>query len=174
MIGGELDSGDIIDRDYLEIDQNTKVTSIWEWMGERIPHLFLNAIQKLLNDSDYVMEKQSNNPQDAIRCYPRRPEDGRINWIKSSIEVLRLINASNKPYTGAFCSFEDEKLVIWSAEIEDDKEIFYAVPGQITKLGDGFMVVACGKGKLKVTLVEYKEEVTRPNNIIKSIRKRLL
>ena len=43
MIGDELDSGDIIARDYFSIDQTTKVTKAWEWLHKKIPELFLEA-----------------------------------------------------------------------------------------------------------------------------------
>ena len=55
-----------------------------------------------------------------------------------------------------------------------DEEIFCAVPGQITKIGDGFLEVACGEGKLRIALVEYQGQVTVPSKFIRSICKRLL
>lgn len=44
-----------------------------------------------------------------MRRYPRKPEDGRIRWEKSAIDIIRLINASNKLYAGAFFEFEGVK-----------------------------------------------------------------
>jgi len=71
MQGGELDSGDIITRDYLPIDYTTKITKVWDWMTERVPILMLEAVEQLSKDSSYVLEQQSADPQDALRCYPR-------------------------------------------------------------------------------------------------------
>lgn len=173
MIGGELDSGDILARDYLMIDSSTKVTKVWGWMGERTPSLMLEAVKQLGRDSDYVLERQSRDPQEALRCYPRVPEDGRINWSMDAIDVLRLINASNKPYSGAFGEFEKEKIIVWDAQLVGDEERFCAVPGQVTLVGDGFVDVACGSGKLRIFSVEFRGEVLTPDSIIKSIRKRL-
>lgn len=173
MIGGELDSGDIIARDYLAIDHNTKVTDTWEWLNQRIPDLFLQAINQLSNDPSYILEIQSNNPQDAYRCYPRMPEDGHIDWRQSALHVLRLINASTKPYAGAFCDYEGQKFIIWDAELVGEFENFSAVSGQVTRIGDGFVEVACGEGKLRILSAEYAGQVDTPNAWIKSIRKRL-
>jgi len=174
MIGGELDSGDIIARDYLNIDHTTKVTHVWEWMSVRTPELMLDAVQILDANPDYVLEKQSKDPAHALRCYPRKPEDGRIDWTKSAIDVLRLINASNKPYAGAYCDFEGENLIIWDAELVSDNEVFCAVPGQVTTIGDGFIEVACGVEKLRVALVDYRGKVSSPTLFIQSIRKRFV
>ena len=173
MIGGELDSGDIITRDYMRIDHSTKVTKVWEWMSLRIPLLFLEAIEKLEADPSYILEIQSVSAEHALRCYPRKPEDGRISWSNSAIDVLRLINASNKPYAGAFCEFEGRDMIVWDAELVLDNEIFYAVPGQITKIGEKFIEVACGNGKLRLLEIEIDGLVKSPDTIIKSIRKRL-
>lgn len=174
MIGGEVDSGNIIDREYLDIDIDTKVTKCWEWMSQRIPDMFLNSVQKLQKDSKYVLEVQSKNPKDALRCYPRIPEDGKIDWNKPNIEILRLINASNKPYGGAYCFFEDKKLIIWDAELFEDEEIYLAEVGQVANIEkDGSIIVITGNGKLKINEVEYDEFIGKPSEKIRSIRKRL-
>jgi len=173
MIGDELDSGDIITRDYMLIDHTTKVTHIWEWMRQRIPNLMIEAIEKLAHNTNYILESQSKDPKNALRCYPRRPEDGKIDWKVSAIEILRLINASNKPYAGAFCEFEGENLIIWDAELVDDGEIFCAVPGQVTKIENGFIEVACKEGKIAILICEKNGVIYTPSAIIKSIRTRL-
>ncbi|RXK07202.1 methionyl-tRNA formyltransferase [Halarcobacter bivalviorum] len=174
MIGGEVDSGNIIDRKYLDIDINTKVTKCWEWMSQRIPDMFLNSVQKLQKDSKYVLEVQSKDAKDALRCYPRILEDGKIDWNKSSIEILRLINASNKPYSGAYCFYEDKKLIIWDAELFEDDEIYLAEIGQIANINkDGSVIVISGNGKLKINEIEYDEFIGKPSEKIRSIRKRL-
>ena len=72
MIGGELDSGDIIARDYLPININTKVTEAWQWMSGRIPELILEAVNRLEKDPSYILERQSADPAKAMRCYPRK------------------------------------------------------------------------------------------------------
>ena len=58
-------------------------------------------------------------------------------------------------------------------EISNDNENFSAVPGQVTKIGDSYIEVACGESKLKIILVEYCGNVGVPSLWIKSIRKRL-
>jgi methionyl-tRNA formyltransferase len=175
MIGGELDSGDIIARDYMPINMTTKVTQAWYWMVERSPTLFLESITRLMADPLFVLEQQSKNPSDALRCYPRRPEDGCIDWSRPATEVLRLINASNKPYSGAFCSFKGERLIIWDAELVVDQERFCAIPGQVTALTtEGYVEVAAKNGKVRLKLVEYKGVIGRGVGLaVTSLRDRL-
>ena len=75
---------------------------------------------------------------------------------------MRLVNASNKPYSGAFCNFEGDPFIIWSAEIVTVNENFNAVPGQITKL-ILIIEVACSGSKLKILLAEYGGTVGVPS-----------
>ena len=173
MVGGELDSGNIIAREYLPIDHTTKVTTVHHWMNERVPEMFLLAVNLLQINSGFVLERQSTDPKNALRCYPRHPQDGRIDWAQTALDVLRLINACNKPYAGAFCEYDGERLIIWHAELVSEWENFCAVHGQVTRIGEGYIEVACGEGKLRLMQVEVAGLVGSPNDWVKSIRKRL-
>jgi methionyl-tRNA formyltransferase len=172
MVGGELDSGDIISREYFPLNLSTKVTEVYKWMNDRIPFMFLESLDKFKTDPAYVLEKQSKDLQDSLRCYPRKPEDGKIDWNKSAEEILRLINATNKPYTGAFCNYEGENLIIWDAEIALE-ENFLAIPGQVTLINEDFIEVATGDGKLRINSIEIAGKIINPSMLIGSIRKRL-
>ena len=176
MIGGELDSGDIISRDYLSIDENTRIGEVNRWMDKKIPELMHDAIRKLERDPAYVLEKQSQDPKDALRCYPRTPADGRIDWSRNNEDILRLINASSEPYSGAFCFLNDQNLKVWRGSLVDDGEVYLAVPGQVAQIEkDGSMIVITGKGKLRIEEVSAGEEKQRvkPSLLVKSIRQRL-
>lgn len=172
MIGGELDSGDIIARGYFPLTISTKVTAVYQWMSEQIPILFEDALVHLESDPQYLFESQSKSADDALRCYPRKPEDGKIDWRSNAVDILRLVNACNRPYAGAFCDLDGQPLIVWDAVLAPN-ENFLAVPGQVTLIGDGFIEVATGCGKLRLNEVELAGEIQPPNKLITSIRKRL-
>lgn len=173
MIGDKIDSGDIIARDYLPIGINTTITEVWNWMHERTPQLFQKAVDLIAKNPEYVLESQSKDPKDALRCYPRQPEDGEIDFNMPSVEVLRLINASNKPYAGAYCFLNEQKIIIWEAELVDDDELFLATPGQVTCIFKDYIEVACRKGKIRIHSAEVNGKIARPTRWVKSIRERL-
>jgi methionyl-tRNA formyltransferase len=173
MIGGEIDSGDIVSRSYLDVDLKTKVGQAWRWLFEIAPVLVVDALEKLQANPTFAIERQSTNPADALRCYPRTPDDGRIQWDRPALEVLRLINASGRPYAGAFCQLDAERMVVWEAELGNTQELFLAVPGQITRIGGEHVEVACREGMVRLTEVELKGEVAPPSRFIRSLRTRL-
>lgn len=167
MEGGRLDCGRIITQDRLAVDNNTYIGDVYSWMEGRAPGLILEAVKLLEKDAGYTLKYADPDSPDASRCYPRRAEDGRIDWNDSAISIHRLIRASGRPFAGAYAFVDGlEKIVIWRAEIENDNERYYAVPGQISAIRDGNFTAITGQGKLRI--VEW--ECIRK---IKSIRTRL-
>jgi methionyl-tRNA formyltransferase len=173
MIGGELDNGNIILKKLFPIDINTTITMVYEWFEREIPGLFVEATLLLESNPDYCIKVQSKNPQDSLRCYPRRPNDGLINWNHEAIQILRLINASTFPYTGAFAILEQERLNIMSAELYIDDEVYCAMPGQVSLIiKDVGVVVITGKGKILIKTVSINGKLLTCDMLIKSIRVR--
>lgn len=172
-MSAELDSGDIIEREYIPINLNTKIGEVLSWMNNNIPSMFLSSIDKLNDDPKYILEEQSKNNKEILRCFPRKPEDAKINWSESAEKIIRLINASNKPFAGAFTYYQSQKIIIWDAIRVENDEIFMAIPGQVTLIQKDFIEIACGKGKIRIFEVEFNNEIICPSLIIKSIRERL-
>jgi methionyl-tRNA formyltransferase len=176
MIGGELDNGDIIERNFFPIDINTRIEEFFDWWDVEIPRLFIEAIKNLEKNPSYILESQSTNAKDALRCYPRNPLDGNIDWSSSATKILRLINASSTPFSGAFTTYNGlTKVIILRAEIIDINEQYCAIPGQIARITkNGDVVVLTGDGELKITLIQYNEDSVKPNKLIKSLRDRFI
>lgn len=174
MVGGELDSGDIVARDFHPVTEATKITELFDWVRRRTPELFAEAADALDRDPSFVLERQSTDPADALRGYPRTAEDGRIDWSAPSLAILRLVNASNRPFAGAFCIYGGERLTIWDAEpVADDAERFLAVPGQVLRIGEGFADIATGDGRIRLRSVQLGGEPCTPDRLLTSIRTRL-
>ena len=173
MIGDELDSGDIISRKFFQINDETKITDYLNWSRKVIPNMFKSSINKLNKNPKYILESQSKNPLDSLRCFPRCPEDGLINWKNDALNILRLINASAKPYAGAFCFFKNKKLIIWEAKLCKKDFNYLAIPGQIILVKDEYVDVACYKSQLRIFTIEIDEYIGPPSKFINSIRIRL-
>ena len=176
MIGGELDSGPIISREYFNVDINTRIGQVYDWIESETPKLVLQSVNEIKKNNDFVLEYQSLNPSDSLRCYPRNPSDGKIDWGKSNEDILRLINASSEPFSGAFTSLNEQKVIIWRAEIYENDENYLAVSGQISTINktDGSIIVICGLSKLRITEIEIDGQRGLPATMISSIRKRLI
>jgi len=173
MIGGELDSGNIISREYLPIYDDTTITDVYKEFDRLIPEMFLECIDILKTNKNFVLKKQSKLPKDFLRCYPRKPEDGRIDWKNPAVHIHRLIRASCEPYAGAYTYLEGEKVIIWKSELVKSKENWLGVPGQFAEFdGHGFLNILTGNGKLKLTEIEISKTRSVPNVFFNSVRNR--
>lgn len=173
MIGNELDSGDIILKNEFELTNRTKIGEVFEWLETSAPIIFLEALEKLRANPEYVLEQQSKDPTKALRCYPRKPEDNRIHWNDTAGNIDLLIRACSFPFSGAFAYFNDEMITILDAEVFNDHENFIGIPGQIAQFDNEHAIVLTGSGKLKITSVLYQGKKTTMRSISKSLRDRL-
>lgn len=175
MIGGELDSGNIIARRYITLDDEITIRQVYDEFEVLIPKMFLESINQLEKNNSFLIEEQSKNAEDELRCYPRKPEDGKIDWNLSAVQIHRLIRASSEPYSGAFTYLDGEKIIIWKSKLFKSKKKWLGIPGQIAEVIDnGDVVVLTGEGKIILKEIEIDQKRLKPSMIIKSIRKRLV
>jgi len=170
----ELDSGPIINKEYINININTKIGDLYNWMDKETPRLFLQSLKKLKKDKNYVLELQMNKFSSQVRCYPRNPEDSRIDWTKSNEEIIRLINASSDPFPGAYSTYNGQLVRIFDASLFEDGEKFYAVPGQICNRDSKSksVCVITGNGKVKLNRIKINNKDVSPYSYLKSVRLR--
>ncbi|WP_421710358.1 methionyl-tRNA formyltransferase [Algihabitans sp.] len=175
MTPGDVDAGPVLLRDYLKITDQTYIGDVYEWLDATIPRLFTDAINGF-STGDIEPIPQPSDPALALRCFPRRPEDGHIAWNHSVANIHRLIRASSKPFDGAFCFLTDgRRMTIWRGRPFEFPSPFCAVPGQIMVRHEGDPVVACGEGALRLELVEIEGETPTASKalVTRSVRERL-
>jgi UDP-4-amino-4-deoxy-L-arabinose formyltransferase/UDP-glucuronic acid dehydrogenase (UDP-4-keto-hexauronic acid decarboxylating) len=174
MIPGELDSGDIVARDYFSLAPTTRIGQIHDWMRAVTPKLILEALSSLSVNPNWVIEKQSLDPQDSLRCFPRVPDDGKIDWSRSGVDVLRLINASSEPYAGAYCYLGENLVRFWRALPAPIRPPYVAVNGQVLEVNkeEGWVEIACGGGtSIRVIEMEWDYRA-KASYFVRSIRSR--
>ena len=177
MIPDGLDSGDIIARAYLPISSDTKIKNVHEWFEKIVPQLFSSALDKISLEPGFILDTQSKIPSDIMRCFPRRPEDGEINWEVSADQIVRLVNASGTPFIGAYSTLDDTRIHFFNAlELKEDEK-YYAVPGQILRINDASKSVDVATGRGTIRLSEMKNSQGRDpdfSETFRSVRQRFI
>jgi len=120
------------------------------------------AFRKVLPCARTIFERQIDallagtareTPQDESQATyfgGRKPEDGRIDWTKSSREIFNLIRAVTDPYPGAFTDIGPARLMVWWAEPDSPAtQGRRGQPGEVLSLAP--LVVATGDGALELT-----------------------
>lgn len=174
IVPDELDSGDILCKEFFELSQETYIGEIYDWMNFMVPKLFINALNSLKREK-IEKQKQSTEECGVLRCYPRKPEDSKILWNQYADSIHRLIRASSRPFSGAFCYLEDGTLIrVWRANLLKHYGRFCAVPGQVLYGIDGNPVVACADGVMQLTEVTFENNQDAKSRILSSLRNRLV
>ena len=69
--------------------------------------MYLNVINKLEEKPNFILEN-SLKCKRYSQVLPKTTSRRKNKWNKASIYIHRLINASNKPYSGAYCFFKEK------------------------------------------------------------------
>lgn len=170
-----LDSGPVAVKRHLDLDDMTTIAEVYDWLRRAVPEAFCALLTNLAQDR-LVLHAQDTAPQAALRCYPRRPEDGLINWDRPAEEIDRLVRASGRPFAGAFTFLEGrERLTVWSTRPLLLAEPFLAIPGQIAYIDAGDPIVACRESYLRLLDVTFdgQDADTSKRRVGESLRNRL-
>lgn len=151
MEPGVVDAGPIYARERFPLTETTYIGDVYAWMDARIPAMFADAVDRLV-DPAFVPEDQALSGITPHRCFPRRPEDGLIDWSRPAPAIARLVRASSRPFAGAHTRLEGrERVTVWRARAVALDHDHDAVPGQIVgKSPHGLPLISCGEGVLEI------------------------
>lgn len=152
-----VDSGDIIAQHEIEITLEDTA----EILLDKVTIAATELVKKyypLLEKGSAPRIAQDNAKATYTRR--RRPEDGVIDWRKTSLSIYNWIRALSLPFPGAFTFWNSQKVIIWESElIKGYRARFDAHQGEILDSLDGRgMVVATGDNCILIKLVEVDSE----------------
>ena len=86
-----------IQREYIPIDLKIKIDDTYKLFEKFIPKMFLDSLNNLINDPNFILKKNWYKRK-FDEVLPKKFFWQKINWNKTNIEIIRLINASSFPY----------------------------------------------------------------------------
>ena len=186
----KVDDGDLVYRDdgspmtvKVSLDNDLSILEILDIVDREHVKLMMELIE-LLKDGGLQFIKQDLSRQ-TWTCH-RGPEDGEIDWHKTTWEIHNFVRGQSFPFPGAFTYYKGEKLYIWKARIVENAPKYVGrIPGKVVQINDdpGSVCVLTGDGILEVEEVSYGNEDAHPqlryNNrkpattYLKSLREKL-
>jgi methionyl-tRNA formyltransferase len=146
------DAGAVVDQDGVDLDPRDTAEQAFRKVLPCARRVIARQIDALLAGA------AQETPQDESQATyfgGRKPEDGRIDWNKSSTRIFNLIRAVTDPYPGAFTDVAGTRLMVWWAEAAPP-----ATPGRRGRPGEILaltpLVVATGDGALELTRTEWR------------------
>ncbi|ETR65135.1 MAG: hypothetical protein OMM_06126 [Candidatus Magnetoglobus multicellularis str. Araruama] len=97
----KLDSGQIVLKEYFEVTDKIYIGDVFKWIEAVTPELFYKSVNGI-EMGTLSLIPQPDDPILSLRCYPRKPEDGWIEWRLPGEYLARLVRASSEPFIGAF------------------------------------------------------------------------
>lgn len=169
----EVDAGDILDQQAVPITQTDTIADV----VDKVTQTYLDLITK---NFDTLISGQAKltpqNHDEATFTCKWTPDDALIDWSKSSQEIYNLIRATTRPYPGAFCYLDGQKLTIWSAELQDNPRNYVAsVHGRVAEIyKDVGTVILTGDSTILLKDVQLEgEDIVNASHVLKSPSKTL-
>lgn len=151
-----IDSGKVFDTRTFPLTDHDDIRTSYL----KASHLTASMI--IANLKNGKIQACAASPQEGSPKYlPQRlPEDGEIDWNRSTKEIYDFIRALTRPYPGAFSIFDRGKLILWKAiPFNVDLTAVGGAPGEcIRRHEQGDLLIRTGDGMLLVT--DYSIEPT--------------
>lgn len=132
MEADELDSGDVVVKEYIPVTNHTTIGMIYKDMELLFPKMFLQAVNKIEQVGERAGISQSKKKEDILRCYPRISSDSCIDWNSSCKDINTLIRVSGYPFREVYAFLKDnEKIYILESDIVEYNFPSAVVCGQV-------------------------------------------
>lgn len=142
------DCGDIIGQLSSKINYPIKIEEAIKINNENYINLAQIIIKKIMAGDSLVASVQEES--NASYSLWRDEDDYIIDWKSNSTDILQFIYSVGFPYNGASTLMDGKLVRILDAELMKDVKIENRVPGKIIFVQQGYPVVVCGEGLLKI------------------------
>ncbi|CAD6365150.1 methionyl-tRNA formyltransferase [Shewanella putrefaciens] len=152
-----LDTGDMLLKTYLPIEDNDTSASLYEKLAEQGPIALLQALEGLTNGT-LAAEKQD----EALANYAEKlsKEEARLDWNKSAKQLWQEVRAFN-PWPVSYFEHQGNTIKVWQAHVSET--ISTAAPGTIISASKKGIEVATADGVL--TLLSMQLPGKNPLNV---------
>lgn len=148
----QADTGDLLAQREVPIYYEDVSSTLGSRTDDAVIELFLETLPQLAAGTAARMPQDE---QCATTWPQRRPEDGLIDWRKSSRQLYDWIRALTHPYPGAFTCLNGRQLFVWAARESCDQR--GGKPGEILAVLPHGVLVATGSGALLLNRVAWQD-----------------
>lgn len=111
LIDEGIDTGDILFQKEILIDSDDTAFSLHQKVYRAASGILCCMLEYI--SSNHELKPLKQEVGEATYFSPRKPEDGKIDWNKSGIEVCNLVKGLVKPWPGAYSLLDGQKICLW-------------------------------------------------------------
>lgn len=145
------DAGDIVDQEKVPILFTDTALDVFHKVTKAAVRVLTRSIPQLVTGTARRV------PMDlSAGSYfgGRKPEDGKIDWKRSAVEIYNLIRGVTHPYPGAFTFLGNKKIFIWQAWPREKEGTHTHSPGEIVSRVP--LLIETGAGLLELRSLQYE------------------
>jgi len=155
------DAGAIVDQEGIDIAPRDTAEQAFRKVLPCARLVLARQIDALLAGT---AKETSQDESQATYFTGRKPDDGRIRWNTTTLQIFNLIRAVTDPYPGAFTDFNGARLMVWWAETDTPAtRNRHGRPGEILSLDP--LVVATADGAIELTRTEWLGKPAAPRQL---------
>ncbi len=149
LMSPELDAGDILLQQRIEIDRTDTTGSLSTKISDRGTELLIRTLDGLESGTVVPVSQQHDKATYAPLI---KKEAGLINWQDSAENIYNRIRAFD-PWPGTFTYYDNKRWGIWKADVSNIGESSQ-YPGEIIAVKPDGIVVSTGAGVLKIKEIQ--------------------
>jgi methionyl-tRNA formyltransferase len=111
----EADTGDIVAQRTIPITDEDDCNTVYQKVSQTEVEM-LEEILPMIRRG--VLPRKKQDDSQATVMPKRRPEDGLVDWRRSTQEIYNWVRALTDPYPGAFSFLNGERIWIWAARTD--------------------------------------------------------
>lgn len=166
LVDQGIDSGPVYFQHAVDSNDNMNINDVRHLLDKHLVDNIGNYLTEIENGKEHIAQVDSK----AIYVTKRSPEDGLIDWNWSARLVFNHIRALTPPATpGAYSYYKGQKIVFTQAEWFEN-ESYFAKSGEVVYINyEGYVLVKCGDGVLKINEIQVNGQTMMPGAMIKIV-----
>lgn len=155
-ISDEMDAGPIVAQLSTPITMEDTAQTVDERIVQLYEKIILDNLPAL--QSDQIKSTPQDETLASYTC-KRTPEDGKINWQHSALQIYNLIRGLTHPFPGAYTTLNGKKIWVWEAQLPTEQKHYVGnIPGRVLGKNNGMIEVLTGDGVLCLKRLQYERE----------------
>ena len=151
-LGPEMDAGPILRQVSVPIEPTVTASDLYEILSSRGSQIALEGVQYLSNRPNNVFHFFKKQDNGAVTYAPKITKaEGGVSWDWEALRIHNVVRALDASF-GAFVAVRGARLKIWRTlpcGEGEGKDV-----GRVLRFSDGFPVVGCGEGALRLDEVQ--------------------
>ena len=143
-----MDAGPILHQEAMAVSENATTGDLFATLAKKGGKNLLNVLQLLKKEQ---CPSRIQKDEDATYAPKITKEELRIDWNSPARSLHNKVRAFN-PVPSAYTEFQGKRLKIWKTQPSQER----GEPGRVIALCEGYPVVGCASGSLRLLEVQYE------------------